>query len=104
MFFRILLNIVFRKKKKIKLIRILSNIVFLASDVAEELRLRVADSTTINVEPQGNVKFAIWVSFMEIYNEQIFDLLDLTPIGKGKRRAALKMGDDKDKNPYVKGL
>ena len=66
--------------------------------------MRVADSTTINVEPHGNVKFAIWVSFMEIYNEQIFDLLDLTPIGKGKRRTVLKMGDDKDKNPYVKGL
>lgn len=51
---------------------------------AKELRLRVADSTTINVKPQGNGKFEVWVSLMEIYNEQILDLLDPTPIGKGK--------------------
>ena len=76
----------------------------IASDIAEEIRSRVTDTTAINMELQGDVKFAIWVSFMEIYNEQIFDLLDLTPIGKGKRRTVLKMGDDKDKNPYVKGI
>lgn len=35
---------------------------------------------------------------MEIYNEQILDLLDPTPIGKGKRKAVFKMGDNKDKN------
>jgi len=75
-----------------------------AASINEELRSRVADSTTINVEQQGNVRFGVWVSFMEIYNEQMFDLLDLSPIGKGKKRPILKLGDDKDKNPYVKGL
>ena len=63
----------------------------------------MADQTTINVDTQGNVRFGVWVSFMEIYNEVIYDLLDLTPIGKGKRRTTLKMGDDSKGNPYVKG-
>lgn len=75
-----------------------------AADIAEEIKQRVADSTTINVEQQGNVKFGMWVSFMEIYNELMYDLLDLTPIGKGKKRATLKLGDDKMGKPYVKGL
>ena len=61
------------------------------------------DATEINVEKQGNVKFGVWVSFMEIYNELIYDLLDLTPIGKGRKRPALKLGDDKNGKPYVKG-
>ena len=45
---------------------------------------------TISVFPlqydkgQGNVKFSIWVSFAEIYNEFIYDLLDKIPtLGKG---------------------
>ena len=67
------------------------------------MRERIADATTLNVDSQGNVKFAVWVSFMEIYNEQIYDLLDPTPTGKGKKRQVLKMGDDKNGNPYVKG-
>ena len=41
---------------------------------------------------------------MEIYNELIYDLLDLTPIGKGRKRPALKLGDDKNGKPYVRGI
>lgn len=71
--------------------------------MAEEIRSRITDTTTISVEEQGNVRFGLWVSFMEIYNELIYDLLDLTPIGKGRKRPALKLGDDKNGKPYVKG-
>jgi len=45
----------------------------------------------------------VWVSFAEIYNEQIYDLLEPCPEGKGKKRTTLKLGDDKLGNPYVKG-
>ena len=72
--------------------------------MAEEIRSRIIDATTLSVEEQGNVKFGLWVSFMEIYNELIYDLLDLTPIGKGRKRPALKLGDDKNGKPYVKGM
>ena len=75
----------------------------LAGDIAEEIRSRIADTTSICVEKQGNVKFCVWVSFYEIYNEMIYDLLDLTPIGKGRKRVSLKLGDDANGKPYVKG-
>ena len=79
-------------------------ITLIEADLAEEIRSRIIDATTLSVEEQGNVRFGLWVSFMEIYNELIYDLLDLTPIGKGRKRPALKLGDDKNGKPYVKGI
>ena len=66
--------------------------------------MRVADNTTVSLEKEGkNVKFAIWISFMEVYNELMYDLFDPSSIGKGKKRTVLKLGDDKNGKPYVKG-
>ena len=64
---------------------------------------RVVDDTTIDVEAQGPVKFSVWVSFAEIYNEIIYDLLEPCPMGKGKKRTTLRLGDDTNGNPYIKG-
>eukprot|EP00794_Sanderia_malayensis_P000460 gene460-1102_t len=74
------------------------------SSIAEELKERVCDGTVIDVKSQGPVKFCIWVSFAEIYNEYCYDLLDPTPMGKGKKRNILKLSEDMKKNPYIKGL
>ncbi|XP_068755387.1 kinesin-like protein KIF20B [Montipora capricornis] len=76
----------------------------LSSIDAEENVSRVVDDTTINVDAQGPVKFSVWVSFAEIYNETIHDLLEPCPMGKGKKRTTLRLGDDTNGNPYVKGL
>ena len=75
----------------------------LSSIDAEENVSRVVDDTTINVDAQGPVKFSVWVSFAEIYNETIHDLLEPCPMGKGKKRTTLRLGDDTNGNPYVKG-
>uniref|UniRef100_A0A1B6CSF6 Kinesin-like protein n=1 Tax=Clastoptera arizonana TaxID=38151 RepID=A0A1B6CSF6_9HEMI len=45
--------------------------------------------------------FSVWVSFIEIYNERIYDLLQ-TPCDK--KRPALKLAHDTYKNVYIKGL
>ena len=71
-------------------------------DVDENMS-RVADDTTINVDAQGPVKFSVWVSFAEIYNETVYDLLEPCPTGKGKKRTTLRLGDDTNGNPYIKG-
>ncbi|XP_068698527.1 kinesin-like protein KIF20A isoform X1 [Montipora foliosa] len=76
----------------------------LSSIDAEENVSRVVDDTTINVDAQGPVKFSVWVSFAEIYNETIHDLLEPCPMGKGKKRTTLRLGDDTNGNPYIKGL
>ena len=47
-------------------------------------------------------QFALWISFAEIYNEQIYDLLE--PVNmKEKKRTVLKLGEDKNGQPYIKG-
>ena len=50
-----------------------------------------------NMDPASNVEFTLKVSYFEVYNEEIRDLLDLT---KGK----LSIHEDRSGKPYVKGL
>lgn len=42
---------------------------------------------------------SIWVSFVEIYNENIYDLLQPNV----NQRAKLNLGEDKNGDVYVKG-
>ncbi|KAK5918020.1 hypothetical protein CgunFtcFv8_002823 [Champsocephalus gunnari] len=53
---------------------------------------------------EEGVQFSIWVSFFEIYNEFLYDLLDASPSLQPRKRVTLRLGDDKQGNPYVKDL
>lgn len=52
---------------------------------------------------EEGVQFSIWVSFFEIYNEFLYDLLDASPSLQSRKRITLRLSDDKQGNPYVKG-
>lgn len=49
------------------------------------------------------MQFSVWVSFYEIYNEFLYDLLDISPSLQPRKRVTLRLSDDKQGNPYVKG-
>ncbi|XP_064636919.1 kinesin-like protein KIF20B [Lineus longissimus] len=70
----------------------------------EDAKHRDREQAAIDVEAQGQIRFSIWVSFAEIYNEYIYDLLDPIPKKKTSRRAVLKLASDKTGTPYIKGL
>ncbi|XP_016315803.1 kinesin-like protein KIF20A [Sinocyclocheilus anshuiensis] len=53
---------------------------------------------------EEGVQFSVWVSFYEIYNEFLYDLLDAPPSLQFRKRATLRLSDDKHGNPYVKDL
>ncbi|XP_041808496.1 kinesin-like protein KIF20A [Chelmon rostratus] len=53
---------------------------------------------------EEGVQFSIWVSFYEIYNEFLYDLLDASPSMQPRKRVTLRLSDDKQGNPYVKDL
>ncbi|XP_019941384.2 kinesin-like protein KIF20A isoform X2 [Paralichthys olivaceus] len=53
---------------------------------------------------EEGVLFSIWVSFYEIYNEFLYDLLDVSPSLQPRKRVTLRLSDDKQGNPYVKDL
>uniref|UniRef100_A0A8C6T225 Kinesin-like protein n=1 Tax=Neogobius melanostomus TaxID=47308 RepID=A0A8C6T225_9GOBI len=73
------------------------------------------DADTVCLEPdslsnsgedelEDGVQFSIWVSFYEIYNEFLYDLLDASPSMQPRKRVTLRLSDDKQGNPYVKEL
>ncbi|XP_015497171.1 kinesin-like protein KIF20A [Parus major] len=51
-----------------------------------------------------DVQFSIWVSFFEIYNELIYDLLEPALPGQNRKRQTLRLCEDQSGNPYVKDL
>ncbi|XP_077402792.1 kinesin-like protein KIF20A [Vanacampus margaritifer] len=53
---------------------------------------------------EEGLQFSIWVSFYEIYNEFLYDLLDAAPSLQPRKRITLRLSDDKHGNPYVKDL
>ena len=70
----------------------------LASRDREVTRLSVKDD---------HISYSVWVSFVEIYNENCHDLL--VKVSEGKKgekpkRPILKLAEGKDGLPYVKGL
>ncbi|NXJ66509.1 KI20A protein, partial [Rostratula benghalensis] len=71
---------------------------------AEELGPRWADLDRISLANTGDVQFSIWVSFFEIYNELIYDLLEQTLPGQNRKRQTLRLCEDQTGNPYVKDL
>ncbi|XP_051902655.1 kinesin-like protein KIF20A [Hippocampus zosterae] len=53
---------------------------------------------------EEGLQFSIWVSFYEIYNEFLYDLLDAASSLQPRKRITLRLSDDKHGNPYVKDL
>ena len=76
------------------------------------LKNRVRDTQVVNsikeAEESAHIQYSVWISFAEIYNENIYDMLEKIPEVKRKgekpRRNPLKLAEDKDGAVYVKGL
>ncbi|NXA79799.1 KI20A protein, partial [Thryothorus ludovicianus] len=71
---------------------------------AEELGPCCADLDRVSLTSTGDVQFSIWVSFFEIYNELIYDLLEPAPPGQNRKRQTLRLCEDQTGSPYVKDL
>ena len=63
--------------------------------------LPLHDSSSVELDDKGHY-YSVWVSYAEIYNEFIYDLLGDAPV-KGKPRQALKLQEDKNHNQFIKG-
>ncbi|NWX49761.1 KI20A protein, partial [Steatornis caripensis] len=70
----------------------------------EELGPCWADLDHISLTNTGDMQFSIWVSFFEIYNEFIYDLLEPALPGQNRKRQTLRLCEDQTGNPYVKDL
>lgn len=79
----------------------ISNVVSITD--SSMLGTAVAAEDRITLEVETHTKFSVWVSFCEIYNENIHDLLEVVPSG-ALRRTALRLSQDVKGNAFVKGL
>uniref|UniRef100_A0A3Q3JEY8 Kinesin motor domain-containing protein n=1 Tax=Monopterus albus TaxID=43700 RepID=A0A3Q3JEY8_MONAL len=61
------------------------------------------EEDTIRLDVEMHTKFSVWVSFCEIYNESIHDLLEVAPSG-AQRRPVLRLSQDVKGNTFVKDL
>ncbi|XP_078071623.1 kinesin-like protein KIF20A [Mustelus asterias] len=57
-----------------------------------------------SLSDQRPLKYSVWVSFCEIYNEYVYDLLDAIPTFKSQKRQNLRVCEDQKGNSYVKDL
>ena len=72
---------------------------------------RTRDSTSVDLAG-SSLHFAVWVSFAEIYNENIYDLFERIPEAKKgvgetvkPRRSPLTIGSDKASgSPFIRNL
>ncbi|MGH0130236.1 UNVERIFIED_CONTAM: hypothetical protein FKN15_066951 [Acipenser sinensis] len=82
-----------------------------ASQLNSQLHSQLEDSGShckdpdmVEIREEGCVQYSVWVSFFEIYNEFLYDLLDTVPSNQNRKRQTLKLCEDKYGNPYVKDL
>ncbi|PSN38060.1 hypothetical protein C0J52_16692, partial [Blattella germanica] len=65
--------------------------------------LQLSNDSIVSLDGQDDFVYSVWVSFAEIYNENIFDLLEPVPT-RGQKRPPLALGEDCDGQVYIKGL
>ncbi|KAJ7987733.1 hypothetical protein DPEC_G00329550 [Dallia pectoralis] len=61
------------------------------------------DEDSFSLDVVSHMKYSVWVSFCEIYNENIHDLLEPVPNGS-HRRTVLRLSQDIKGNSFVKDL
>ncbi|XP_058840978.1 kinesin-like protein KIF20B isoform X2 [Acipenser ruthenus] len=72
-------------------------------DVLGDFEEQLDSSERFSLSVGTNIKFSLWVSFCEIYNENIFDLLD--PVSNcALKRNTLRLAQDVKGNTFVKDL
>ena len=63
---------------------------------------QVHDGSSVEIEDMANMCYSIWVSFAEIYNELIYDLL-AEEHKHGRSHPSLKLAEDRNHNHFIKG-
>ncbi|XP_042314398.1 kinesin-like protein KIF20B [Sceloporus undulatus] len=72
------------------------------ADSSKDFQEPETEAVRSNMEEDRRALFSVWVSFCEIYNESIYDLL--LPLSSDKRRKVLRLAQDIKGCSYVKDL
>ncbi|XP_044857162.1 kinesin-like protein KIF20B [Mauremys mutica] len=83
-------------------IAVKNSILRLMKEVLADLEELLKEPEQPNTSMASYMKFSVWVSFCEIYNECIYDLL--LPVSNDKKRRVLRLAQDIKGCSYVKDL
>ncbi|KAM5300086.1 kinesin-like protein KIF20A [Ctenodactylus gundi] len=75
---------------------------FTSSSQLDEMNHQWALPDTAPISVPADIRFSVWISFFEIYNELLYDLLE--PPSQQRKRQTLRLCEDQNGNPYVKDL
>uniref|UniRef100_A0A8D9EZP1 Kinesin-like protein n=1 Tax=Cacopsylla melanoneura TaxID=428564 RepID=A0A8D9EZP1_9HEMI len=77
-----------------------------ANESAESHMFRTLDKehTAFPLTHLDGYHISVWICFYEVYNENVFDLLDLTHLKMRGKKTILKIGRDQHQNVYIKDL
>ncbi|XP_051879395.1 kinesin-like protein KIF20A isoform X2 [Pristis pectinata] len=64
----------------------------------------ITAASDMSLTDQKQRRYSVWVSFCEIYNEYVYDLLDPIPTLRSQKRQNLRICEDQKGNSYVKDL
>ncbi|XP_078254544.1 kinesin-like protein KIF20A [Rhinoraja longicauda] len=67
----------------------------------QEVITAASDASLCDQNPR---RYSVWVSFCEIYNEYVYDLLNPIPTLRSQKRQNLRVCEDQKGNSYVKDL
>ncbi|XP_044136557.1 kinesin-like protein KIF20A isoform X1 [Bufo gargarizans] len=70
----------------------------------EETTSHWGPQDAISLQDPADAQISIWVSYFEIYNEFVYDLLEPLPSALHRKRTTLRLCEDRNGNPYVKDL
>ncbi|XP_051466831.1 kinesin-like protein KIF20A [Apus apus] len=74
----------------------------LPSDSLAENNFVPLDIYRTNIHPRTQA--SVWISFCEIYNEYVYDLLNVSSASKTQKRRVLRICEDQGGNSYIKDL
>uniref|UniRef100_UPI00398F382E uncharacterized protein n=1 Tax=Pristiophorus japonicus TaxID=55135 RepID=UPI00398F382E len=78
--------------------------VSVAFDQLEKHSEVISRASDTGLADQRPLRYSVWVSFCEIYNECVYDLLDVVPTLKSQKRQNLRVCEDQKGNSYIKDL
>lgn len=62
----------------------------------------LSNDSPVDVPSDSDVVYGVWVSFAEVYNECVFDLLDPI-VTRGRKRVPLRMAQDSEGIAFIRG-
>ncbi|KAJ1532393.1 hypothetical protein ONE63_000993 [Megalurothrips usitatus] len=73
------------------------------SNTFREMQKTLCNDSPVDMCNEGGVVYGVWVSFAEVYNENIYDLLD-PMMSRNRKRMPLKMAQDGEGITFIRDL